>query len=119
MIAPRDRILVGVSGGADSVCLALVLKELRYELAIAHVNHGLRGPESDEDAAFVAALAQRMGLTFFQRRVVLIGGNMEAAGRDARKDFFFELARKHGYSKVAVAHSRQDRIETFLLNLLR
>src|SRR5262245_55297456 len=57
MLVPGDRVLVGVSGGADSVCLALVLAELEHQLGIAHLNHGLRGAASDEDAAFTAALA--------------------------------------------------------------
>jgi tRNA(Ile)-lysidine synthase len=119
MLAPHDRVLVGVSGGADSVCLTLVLKELGYELAVAHVNHGLRGPASDDDEKFAATLAARLGLKFFTRRVLLIGGNIEAAGRDARKEYFYELVQQHGFTKIAVAHTRNDRVETFLLNLLR
>ena len=119
MLAPHDRVLAGVSGGADSVCLTLVLKELGYELAVAHVNHGLRGPASDEDETFTATLAHRLALNFFTRRVLLIGGNIEAAGRDARKEFFNELVKQHGFTKIAVAHTRNDRVETFLLNLLR
>jgi tRNA(Ile)-lysidine synthase len=119
MLAPHDRVLAGVSGGADSVCLTLVLKELGYELAVAHVNHGLRRPASDEDARFTATLAHRLALNFFTRRVLLIGGNIEAAGRDARKEFFNELVKQHGFTKIAVAHTRNDRVETFLLNLLR
>src|SRR5262245_18501560 len=119
MLGRNDRVLVGVSGGADSVCLALVLRELGHEIALAHVNHGLRGQESDDDATFTAALAQRFGLRFFARRVLLMAGNTEASGRDARKDFFNEVASEHHYSKVAVAHTRSDRVETFLLNLFR
>jgi tRNA(Ile)-lysidine synthase len=119
MLVQRDRVLAGVSGGADSVCLAVVLKELGYDVAIAHVNHGLRGAESDADEAFTAALAQRLGVRFFTRTVVLMAGNIEAAGREARKEFFSQLFVEHGFTKVAVAHNRQDRVETFLLNLLR
>jgi tRNA(Ile)-lysidine synthase len=119
MLAPGDRILAAVSGGADSVCLAVVLHELGYDLSVAHVNHGLRGAESDEDETFTARLAERLGLRFFTRRVVLFGGNIEAAGRDARRDFFNESADNHGFTKIAVAHTLNDRVETFLLNLLR
>src|SRR5262245_15897788 len=119
MLAPGDRILAAVSGGADSVCLAVVLHELGYDLSIGHVNHGLRGTDSDEDETFTARLAQLLGLKFFTRRVVLFGGNIEAVGRDARRDFFHELAATHGFTKIAVAHTRNDRVETFLLNLLR
>jgi tRNA(Ile)-lysidine synthase len=119
MISPGDRILAGVSGGADSVCLAIVLRELRHNVAIAHLNHGLRGPAADEDEAFTAALAQRLGLQYFSRKVLLPTGNIEAAGREARKDFFNELAERHGFVRIALAHTRNDRVETFLINLLR
>src|SRR5262249_17982665 len=88
-------------------------------LSIAHVNHGLRGAASDEDAAFTATLAQRLGVKFCIRRVLLIAGNLEANGRDARKDFFNEVADQGGFTKIALAHTRNDRVETFLLNLLR
>jgi tRNA(Ile)-lysidine synthase len=114
-----DRILAGVSGGADSVCLALILKELGFSFAIAHVNHGLRGTDSEEDERFTAALAQRLGVPYFARRVLLMGGNIEAAGRDARRDFFAEVADQNGFKAIALAHTRNDRVETFLLNLLR
>jgi len=119
MLVPHDRVLAGVSGGADSVCMAIVLEELGYEVAVAHVNHGLRGPASDEDESFAATFAQRLGLKYFSRRVILSGGNIEAAGRDARKQFFSELMVQHGFTKLAVAHTRNDRVETFLLNLFR
>jgi tRNA(Ile)-lysidine synthase len=119
MLVPGDRVLVGVSGGADSFCLALVLAELGHQLGIAHVNHGLRGAASDEDAAFTATLADRLAVKFCTRRVLLMGGNIEAAGRDARKDFFNEVADQDGFTKIALAHTRNDRVETFLLNLLR
>jgi tRNA(Ile)-lysidine synthase len=119
MADANDRILIGVSGGADSVCLALVLKELAYDVAIAHVNHGLRGQASDDDEKFTAALATRLGVQFFSRKVALLGGNIEAAGRDARREFFSELATQHDFARIALAHTRTDRVETFFLNLLR
>ena len=119
MLEPSDRILAGVSGGADSVCMALVLKDLGYQFAIAHINHGLRGKDSDDDETFTAKLAERLGLQFFTRKVVLAAGNLEAAGREARKDFFREIADRNGFTRIAVAHTRDDRVETFLLNLLR
>ncbi|HLH29697.1 MAG TPA: tRNA lysidine(34) synthetase TilS [Terriglobia bacterium] len=119
MIVRGDRVLVGVSGGADSVCLALVLKELGFQIGIAHVNHGLRGNESDEDERFTATLAQRLGVPYFARRVLLMGGNVEAAGRDARRDFLAELVAASGFTKIALAHTENDRVETFFLNLLR
>jgi len=118
MLASGDRVLVGVSGGADSVCLALVLVELGYDVAIAHLNHGLRGIASDNDENFTAELARHFRLQFFVRKAVLASGNVEAAGRTARKHFFREIAAQ-GYSRIALAHTRNDRVETFLLNLFR
>src|SRR5262249_8254987 len=112
-------VLTGVSGGADSVCLALILRELGYAFAVAHLNHGLRGTASDEDETFTATLSQALGVPFFSRRIVLVSGNIQAAGRDAVREFFGELASWHGFGTIALAHTRNDRIETFLGNLLR
>src|SRR5438105_7391636 len=107
MLIPQDRPLVGVSGGADSVCLALVLRELGYEIAIAHVNHGLRGAESDGDEEFTSTLAARLGVKCFCKKVALPNpSNLEAAGREARNAFFNETAHRHGLQKIALAHKR-------------
>ena len=138
MLTSRERVLAGVSGGADSVCLALVLNELGLDVAVAHVNHGLRGAESDTDEEFTKELAGTLGVPFFATKVALSGpapaasalwlsrrplpggeANLEAAGREARRQFFIETARRRGYSKIALAHTRNDRVETFLMNLLR
>ena len=138
MLTSRERVLAGVSGGADSVCLALVLNELGLDVAVAHVNHGLRGAESDTDEEFTKELAGTLGVPFFATKVALFrpapaasalwlsrrplpGGeaNLEAAGREARRQFFIETARRRGYTKIALAHTRNDRVETFLMNLLR
>ena len=129
MLTASDRVLAGVSGGADSVCLALVLRELGIEFGVAHLNHGLRGLESDGDEEFTKQLAEKLGVEFFAKRVSLLrpsadashrplqGG--EAAGREARKSFFKELVNEHGFTKIALAHTRNDRVETFMMNLLR
>ncbi len=115
------RILVGVSGGADSVCLLLVLKELGYNLAAAHLNHGLRGAESDGDEQFVRELAQSLAIPLHCQRVELSSarGNLEAAGRQARKRFFAALVAARAFDRIALAHNQNDRVETFLLNLFR
>ena len=119
MLGPEDRVLAGVSGGADSVCLLLVLTELGYEVGAAHLNHSLRGAESDADEEFTRNLAERLGTVFFSKRVSLGKGNLEAAGRAERKEFFRDLAEEHGFTRIALAHTRDDRVETFLMNLLR
>jgi tRNA(Ile)-lysidine synthase len=118
MLSLQDRVIVGVSGGTDSVCLAIVLKELGTQFAIAHLNHGLRGVDSDGDEAFTKELAAKLGVEFFPKRVSLLRGG-EAAGREARKTFFKELSDRHGFTRIALAHTRNDRVETFLINLLR
>jgi len=121
MLMRTDRVLVGVSGGADSTALLLVLRELGYELAVAHLNHGLRGEQSDEDQQFVRDLSKNLGVAFFTHSV-RIGqheGNIEAAGRQARKEFFGSLMGTRGFVKLALAHNREDRVETFLLHLMR
>jgi tRNA(Ile)-lysidine synthase len=107
-----------VSGGADSVCLLLVLRELGYDVAAAHLNHGLRGAAANEDEAFTERLTERLGIRFFSKKVI-IEGSIEAKGREARKEFFGELVQEHKFTKIAVAHTRDDRVETFLLHLLR
>jgi tRNA(Ile)-lysidine synthase len=121
MLEAGERVLMGVSGGADSVALTLALKELGYPIGIGHLNHGLRGPAADRDEAFVVNLASQLGAPVFTRRIQIRAkdGNIEAAGRAARARFFSETAREQGYSKVALAHTRNDRVETFLFHLLR
>ena len=121
MLEKDDRVLVGVSGGADSISLMLALKELGYALGVAHVNHGLRGVESDDDERFVWQLALKLGLPFFAHRIVIQpgSGNIEQTGRDARKEFFKSVANRHEFNRIAVAHTSEDRIETCLLHLIR
>ena len=121
MIAAGERVLVGLSGGADSVCLLILLRELGYEVAAAHLNHGLRADESDHDERFVQTLCEQLQIPLHSTRV-RVGdrpGNTEADGRQARRQFFAELAANDRYDRVALAHNRDDRIETFFLNLLR
>ena len=69
MVEAGDRVLVGVSGGADSVSLILVLKKLGYEIGIGHLNHGLRGVDSDGDEQFVSELASDLGVPFYSQRI--------------------------------------------------
>lgn len=121
MLGEGGPILAGVSGGADSVCLVRLLHELGHPLGIAHLNHGLRGADSDADEDFVRNLAQRLGISFFRARAEINEetGNLEAAARQARHRFLEGTAADEGFSRIALAHSRDDRAETFLLNLMR
>jgi tRNA(Ile)-lysidine synthase len=129
LMKPGDRVGVAVSGGADSVALLRLLLELRgglgIVLSVIHVNHQLRGAESDADEVFVAALAQQHGLEFFARRVdVRVSAatkalSLEAAGRDLRYTVFHDIAQEQELDYVATAHTRDDQAETVLLKLLR
>jgi tRNA(Ile)-lysidine synthase len=116
---------VAVSGGADSVCLLHVLRELaprwNLHLSVLHLNHGLRGAESDEDAAFVGRLAAEFGLPFVLRRAELAttDDNLEQAGRQARLDFFGEVIANGSVDRIALGHTRSDQAETVLFRFLR
>jgi tRNA(Ile)-lysidine synthase len=127
---PRETVIVGTSGGPDSVALLRVLhelaeKELAITLVAAHLNHGLRGQAADGDQAFVEQLARRLGLPCEAARADVraeagaAGIGIEEAGRIARRRFLAEAARKHGAGKVALAHHADDRAETVLFNVLR
>ena len=121
MIGPGDRVLVAVSGGADSVCLVTILTNLGFEVGVAHFNHGWRGEASDGDETFVKTLASQLGLGFFVggEQSNLRAGNLEEQARLARGAFLDQIAEREDFTKVALAHSRNDRNETVLLNLLR
>jgi tRNA(Ile)-lysidine synthase len=145
-IRPGDRVAAAVSGGADSVALLCLLLELRAELGIvlsvAHVNHKLRGQESDGDERFVAQLAQRHGLELHAWDAPIearhtseirsedsseaiskagseLGSGIEADARKLRYGFFRQLARDGRVSKIATAHTLDDQAETVLLRIFR
>jgi tRNA(Ile)-lysidine synthase len=120
MFAAGARVAVGVSGGADSVCLLHALVELGgLELSVLHVDHGLRGAESRADAEFVRELAARLGLPFCLREVRLGPGNVEQEGRKARLALFHQQLAAGRCDRVALGHTRSDQAETVLFRFLR
>ncbi len=129
LIRSGDRVLVAVSGGADSVCLLTLLHEMRerallpgIELRMAHVNYGLRGEESEGDEAFVRELGARLSVPVSCERVRLMpksGGTLQSRARDARYAFFARVRREQGMTAVATGHTADDQAETVLLWLLR
>ncbi|WP_146413490.1 tRNA lysidine(34) synthetase TilS [Crateriforma conspicua] len=119
-------VVVGCSGGGDSVALLLALHTILRQaggsgfLVVAHFNHGLRGNASSGDAEFVSDLANKLGLTL--RSIQARPGESatdESALRDRRLDFFHRVASDTGARYVALGHTRDDRVETFLHHLLR
>jgi tRNA(Ile)-lysidine synthase len=129
-IRAGDRVAAAVSGGADSVALLCLFLELRAELgivlSIAHVNHKLRGNESDEDARFVANLADQHGLELHvceagvdSHHISGTGSGIEAAARELRYSFFRQLALEGRVAKIATAHTLDDQAETVLLRIFR
>jgi tRNA(Ile)-lysidine synthase len=122
-------VVVGVSGGADSVFLALTLAELapalKLRLYVAHLDHGWRGAESAADAAFVRDLAARLRLPFHAARLAAGGrgagalGSPEDHARHARYAFFRDVCQQTGAWTVATGHTQDDQVETVLLGLLR
>ncbi len=123
------KVLVGVSGGSDSVCLLHVLMTLREQLRctihVVHLNHMLRGVESDVDAQYVSWLAQGLGVesTIGQRCVkdyqVEHHLSLEEAAREVRYQFFAQIARSSGAEQIALGHTADDRAETLLMHLIR
>jgi tRNA(Ile)-lysidine synthase len=114
-----SRPLAMVSGGPDSVALVRSLVELGGWPVVLHVDHGLRGKESREDAQFVRELCGRLGLAYEERRARLEGGNLQQEAREERYRFAEQLADERGISAIATGHTADDAAETVLLNLAR
>jgi len=139
--AEPEPVVVGTSGGPDSVALVHVLEHLRggpdpvtgrkrprrlaIDLVIAHLHHGLRGEAANRDARLAADLANRLHLPYHEARADIraeakaAGIGIEEAGRQARRRFFRRVARDVGARRVALGHHGQDRIETVLFHILR
>lgn len=129
MLTCGDKVIAGVSGGADSVCLFLMLLELRekigFDLIAVHVHHGLRGEAADQDQRFVEALCEqhRIPLEIFRVNLESIAKkrkqSLEEAGRMVRREAFDSVCKKYGGNKIALAHHQNDNAETLLWNLSR
>jgi tRNA(Ile)-lysidine synthase len=121
-------ILIGLSGGADSVALTCAILELRERLglriAAAHLNHRIRGVESDRDEAFVRAMCARLGVELIVERAEgldasISSANFEERAREVRRDFLGRVADRVGADYVALGHHRDDQAETVLMRLMR
>jgi tRNA(Ile)-lysidine synthase len=129
LFAAGETLLIGVSGGADSVALLeglhCLVSVFNYNLMVAHLNHKIRGVTADEDAAFVDALCDRLGVPFFcetidvPARAAADGISLEMAARTVRYEFFLRIAESSGADVIATAHTADDQAETILLKLTR
>lgn len=125
LIADGDKVIVTLSGGADSVALLSVLVGLGYDCIAAHCNFHLRGDESDRDCAFAQSIAQSLGVECIVKHFDVSQYerdnkvSTEMACRQLRYEWFEQLRQQYAPAVIAVAHHRDDNIETFFLNLLR
>lgn len=129
MLDKEDRVIAGVSGGADSICLLFMLMKLKEELNLdvlaVHVHHGLRGADADADAEYVGRICDEwgVGLRTFHVDVRKLAGqsglSLEEAGRDIRRGIFRKVQGELGGGKIALAHHQNDNAETLIWNLCR
>ncbi len=130
LFAPGEKVVLGFSGGPDSMALLHILaglnksRALRLELVLAHMNHSLRGSCADADQQFCRETAKKFGFKFVSSTVSVRekrkkGESLEQAGRRLRYDFLHEAAKNEGAKKVAVAHHADDVAETLVLRMLR
>lgn len=132
LIQNGDKIVLGVSGGPDSISMLDILNEIRidktnnldFEIVVAHVNHMIR-EEAGEDLEFVKNFCEKIGVEFYSKSIDIqkiantnkIG--TEEAGRNARYEFFDEILEKTNSNKIAIAHNKNDKAETIIMNMLR
>lgn len=114
-----EKLLIGLSGGADSVALLLLLMEAGAQVAAVHVNHGLRGAESDGDEAFVRALCEKYDVPLMNFRADPPENPGEGWAREVRYAFFRQAMQETQADALVLAHHRDDQAETLLLHLLR
>ena len=132
LINDGDRIVLGVSGGPDSIAMLNILKDIRndknlhmnFDIIVAHVNHMIR-EEAIDDQRFVENFCKKIGVSFYAKSIDVqkIANNKkigtEEAGRNARYEFFDEILEKKNANKIAIAHNKNDKIETIIMNMLR
>ena len=128
LINPNDKIVLGVSGGPDSLFMLDILnklkEELKIEIVVAHINHKIRA-EADEEEQFVKMFCEKIGIEFYSKRIEVekyannnkIG--LEEAGRKVRYEFFDEVLKQTKANKIAVAHNKNDKVETMIMHILR
>ncbi len=132
LIENGDRLILGVSGGPDSIAMLNILNDIRndkklhieFDIIVAHVNHLIR-EEAKDDERFVKDFCKRINVPFYSKSIDVqkVANNnkigTEEAGRNARYDFFDEVLAKTNSNKIAIAHNKNDKVETMIMNILR
>ena len=128
LIQAKDKIVLGVSGGPDSITMLDILRQIQeefdFEIVVAHINHMIR-KEAIQDEEYVKKYCEKNSIEFFVKRidVMSVANNRkigtEEAGRFVRYDFFDEVLKQTGSNKIAIAHNKNDKIETIIMHLLR
>ncbi len=126
MIDEGDKIVVGVSGGPDSICLLHILYELKdefkYQLITAHFDHGMRPGEDERETRFVKGFSEKLGIPFEYKKTdedIKSSGSIEEKARILRYNFLEEVREKYGAERIAVGHNMNDQAETVLMRLIR
>ena len=132
LIESGDKLVLGVSGGPDSISMLNVLREiaedetidLKFQIVVSHINHNIR-KEAKEDEEFVKKYCDENNIKFFSKSIDVekIANNskigIEEAGRKVRYEFFDEVLKKTNSNKIAIAHNKNDKVETMIMNVLR
>lgn len=128
LINEGDSIVIGVSGGPDSICLLHILNELKdvlsFKIYVAHINHMIR-KEADEETEYVKEFCAKLGIECFVKKIdveneaKILKRGTEETGRKIRYEFFEEVLAKTGSNKIATAHNNNDKVETIIMNILR
>ncbi|MBN2306418.1 tRNA lysidine(34) synthetase TilS [Candidatus Peregrinibacteria bacterium] len=119
-LPPFKKVVVGLSGGMDSVVLTHILKSMGYDIIVAHLNHQLRGPEADRDEAFVVALAKKWNLPYICKKAVIPEReNIEGSARHLRYSFLEAEREAYQADLIAVAHHFDDQMETIIMHQKR
>lgn len=129
LINSGDKIILGVSGGPDSIAMLDILRqlmsELKFDIFVVHINHNIRGKDADEDEKYVKKYCQKYNIKFFAKKIDVhtIAKNekigTEEAGRKVRYEYFEEILKETKSNKIAIAHNKNDKVETIIMHLLR
>ena len=128
LIECGDRLVLGVSGGPDSICMFFILNEIKeklgFDFVVCHINHGIR-ENAIKDEEYVKNFCEKLGIKFYvlhtkvKEYAVSNKVGLEEAGRKLRYDYFEEIAKKENANKIAIAHNKNDNAETIIMNILR